>query len=403
MMRQKQQARIGTHYIHEMGAAVAMSLALTCVRFGVLGGRERDCLEIASELGALGHDVTLLTTSPPSAEFLTALKSPIDVEVIRQSRLSNHAGVKAFANAVSKWRQAHQVNAVIGFNRMAGLDFLYAVDRPWPSKKGVMAMLPRNRIYMELERAVFGKGQSTYIFFLAACQAEQYRQRYDLAPDRYQVLKPILRAGRMAHSEFYQPRARLREELNIPQDHTLLINVAIYGARKGTDRVVEALASVPDATLVLVGLKDARNIQNLVSRLGVSDRVRILGHREDLDQLIGAADLMVHPAREEAAGNVIIESLLYGVPVIANSLCGYSEHICMSGAGQVLPDPFRMDDMLEALGHCREPSKLQDMRLKAQEYSGHLLRSFSITDTAHSILQTVANRLSERYQGIGIG
>ena len=194
--------------------------------------------------------VTLVTTSHPPPELMPPSEMSFDLVVLRRRGLTNHAFVRAFAEDLHSWRRGQEVDAVIGFNRMCGLDVLYAVDLPWPHHNGFRALLPRYRTYMELERSVFCGEQSSYIFFISSLLAEDYQRRYDLASHRYEVLTPMLRPDLTVPEQFYQSRAELRAELQIPPDHALLINVAIYDRQKGTDRAVEALTSVPNTILL---------------------------------------------------------------------------------------------------------------------------------------------------------
>src|SRR5690606_14614179 len=104
---------------------------------------------------------------------------------------------------------------------------------------------------------------------------------------------------------------RVRAALDIHSQAPLLVNVAAYGRQKGVDRALEALTAIPEAHFLSVGIADPAQFKAQGKRLGVSRRTRFLTHSDDIAGLIGAADLMVHPARAETTGNVIIESLLY--------------------------------------------------------------------------------------------
>ena len=61
--------------------------------------------------------------------------------------------------------------------------------------------------------------------------------------------------------------------------------------------------------------------------LGLADRISFLGHREDIPELMAAADLLVHPARHDTTGTVILEAVVNGLPVITTSTCGYAHHV----------------------------------------------------------------------------
>jgi UDP-glucose:(heptosyl)LPS alpha-1,3-glucosyltransferase len=52
------------------------------------------------------------------------------------------------------------------------------------------------------------------------------------------------------------------------------------------------------------------------------------------------ADLLVHPARRELAGHVLLEAMASGLPVLTTDVCGYGMHVERAGAGVVLTSPF---------------------------------------------------------------
>ncbi len=362
-----------------------MNIALACYSFKVLGGRERDCLEIAKGLAGLGHDVTILTTHPPQS----GLKAPIRLENLKRAGWSNHSRIAHFAGAIQRWRKHAHIDAIIGFERLPGLDFYYAAGQPWPHRSRFEMLLPRYRLLVEFEAAVFARGSSTFVFFLAENQAQMFRKIYATPEDRSLVLPPTLHPDRRAPETFYGERDAIRSELGIPDDHRLLINVAAYGEQKGLDRIIVALADVRAATLLSVGMTDADAFVTKARQAGVADRVRFIGYSDRIDSLIGAADLMVHPARVEATGTVIIESLLYGVPVITSGICGYADHVSKSGAGQVLGEPFEQQALVAALQASLQPEQLETLRSKARDYSGVLAASPSMSGVTKIISKTI--------------
>ena len=59
--------------------------------------------------------------------------------------------------------------------------------------------------------------------------------------------------------------------------------------------------------------------------------------------LVGAADLLVHPAYSENTGTILLEALTVGLPVLTTDVCGYAAHVVKAGAGSVLPSPFHQE------------------------------------------------------------
>jgi UDP-glucose:(heptosyl)LPS alpha-1,3-glucosyltransferase len=110
----------------------------------------------------------------------------------------------------------------------------------------------------------------------------------------------------------------------------------------------------------------------LARRHGLAARVHLDGHRDDVADVLGAADLMLHPARVENTGLVIVESLLAGVPVIASGVCGFGEYVERFGAGTVLPEPFDAEAYAAAIGAALAPAHLETLRRRARDCAAPL-------------------------------
>jgi glycosyltransferase involved in cell wall biosynthesis len=110
----------------------------------------------------------------------------------------------------------------------------------------------------------------------------------------------------------------------IPQDgRPLLINVGRLCSQKGQDRILNALPSLPDCRLILVGSgPEEAAFRALAERLGVADRVHFLGMlaRPELGALMQVANVFVFPSRWETFGLAAVEAAMAGVPVVASDI-----------------------------------------------------------------------------------
>jgi UDP-glucose:(heptosyl)LPS alpha-1,3-glucosyltransferase len=83
---------------------------------------------------------------------------------------------------------------------------------------------------------------------------------------------------------------------------------------------------------------------------------------------MAAADLLVHPARTEAAGIVLLEAIINGLPVVATEICGFSSHIREAEAGIVIPEPFAIQALIDALRRAAEPRLRAAWSASGQSY-----------------------------------
>ncbi len=95
---------------------------------------------------------------------------------------------------------------------------------------------------------------------------------------------------------------------------------------KGQHVVLQALAGIPDVRCVIAGTalfgEDAysRELQALVARLGLRDRLVFLGQRNDIPDLMRAVDIVIHPSiAPEPFGLTVVEGMLVGTPVIGTA------------------------------------------------------------------------------------
>lgn len=144
-------------------------------------------------------------------------------------------------------------------------------------------------------------------------------------------------------------RAAVRASLGVPPDAPLLVMAGRISPWKGQHVFVEALARVaaacPAAQGVIVGLAEeadgpgyAARVQAQAAALGLGDHLRLAGFRDDMPQVLGAADVVVHcSVKPEPFGRVIIEGMAAGRPVVASALGGAAEIIADGEDGLLTP------------------------------------------------------------------
>ncbi|MBX9700552.1 MAG: glycosyltransferase, partial [Acetobacteraceae bacterium] len=141
---------------------------------------------------------------------------------------------------------------------------------------------------------------------------------------------------------FHPPadRARARAALGLG-DGPVLLSVGQLIERKGHHLTIEALRDLPGHTLLIAGEGPERAaLTALAARLGVAERVRLLGAQPHaaLPGLYGAADVMVLASAREGWANVLLESLACGTPVVTTPAWGASEAVADPVAGLVVQE-----------------------------------------------------------------
>ncbi len=132
-------------------------------------------------------------------------------------------------------------------------------------------------------------------------------------------------------------RKRGRENLGLDDHEQLLLAVGALDESKGHADLLAALPAVvsrfPYVRLAIAGSGPyGQTLAELANQLKVSRYVRWLGFREDVADLIHAADLFVLPSRIEGLGSSLIEAMLAGTPIVATTAGGILELVGPRGA-----------------------------------------------------------------------
>lgn len=132
-------------------------------------------------------------------------------------------------------------------------------------------------------------------------------------------------------------RAAAKAELNL--SGPVVVSVGALIPRKGQSLLICALPALPDVTLVLIGEGPERaSLQALAERLGVADRLGILGAvpHERLPQFLAAADVMALPSASEGLANAWVEALACGTPIVISDVGGARELLDRPEAGRIV-------------------------------------------------------------------
>lgn len=130
----------------------------------------------------------------------------------------------------------------------------------------------------------------------------------------------------------------IRAELETPERVPLLLGMGRLHPSKAHDVSLRALQRLPDAWLWIAGSGPLEGeLKRLAAELGVAERVRWLGWREDASALYRTADVCVFPSRFEPLGNVVIQAWAHGVPVVAARSVGPAALITDGEDGRLVP------------------------------------------------------------------
>ncbi|MCK5096864.1 MAG: glycosyltransferase family 4 protein, partial [Desulfobacteraceae bacterium] len=301
----------------------------------------------------------------------------LNVTLVPVSGLSNHGQYKSFGNKIAQLVKLKNYDAVVGFNRIPGLDIYYTADGSYAAKMQKRSPLHRvsNRYhtFMSLEKAVFNKNSNTEILLLTDKEKKFYMDYYGTAKERFHILPPGISKKCIPPSNADEIRTKKRKELKIDEKKNIILMVCTVFKIKGVERAIRALASLPsnissETILAVVGKDKPGKYKRLAKKLNISKQVRFLGARTDVPHLLMASDLFLHPASIENTGTVIVEALVANIPVITTDICGYSHHVTSADAGKVIPSPFVQETLNKELKFILSSEKHSQWQNNAKKY-----------------------------------
>ena len=137
-------------------------------------------------------------------------------------------------------------------------------------------------------------------------------------------------------------RGALRAELGFTGPQPGLAVVANFEPRKGLGVLLQALARLRsrglDLPTAFVGDGPERGrLEAEIAALGLSGRVRLLGWRDDVDAIMGQADMLALPSlANECLPYVILEAMAHGLPVVSTDVAGIPEMVRDGDTGRVV-------------------------------------------------------------------
>ena len=313
-----------------------MKLLIVARPFVFHGGVETATLGLVRALVEHGHVVHLLS-APAQASIPGVTHHRFSVPPLP-------ASARLFAQALVVRRVARHGSwdIVQSHERTFGQDVYRAGEgchRAYlAAMGGIRSRHTYHRVVLALERRVLTR--TPHVVAIARMGKAEIERLYATPPARVTVVYNGVDLER------FHPRNRTtlgpeaRGEAGVPARASVALFVGSGFERKGLRTALAALARGPGSRRLLVLGKGARaDYETLARQKGVHDRVVWLGARADVERWYAAADVVVLPTRYEPFGNVHLEALASGVPVVTTTCAGGSEAITDLQAGAVVrPD-----------------------------------------------------------------
>jgi UDP-glucose:(heptosyl)LPS alpha-1,3-glucosyltransferase len=326
-----------------------MRILIVSRPFAFHGGVERATAGLLEALVAHGHDVHLL--SPPGQAPVPGVAG----RTLRLPPVSGAGRLLALPLAVRLAVRRRAWDVVQSHERTLDQDVYRAGEGCHRAYLDSLGERPRrrrlyHRLVLALERRVFAR--TPEIVAIAERGAEEIEALYAVSRARLSVVYNGVDLARFHPDQRGRHRMAARAEAGLPSDAWVMLFAGSGFERKGLITALGALGKVadPSSRLLVVGKGDSREYQRLATRSGLGERIVWLGAREDIERWYAAADVLVLPTRYEPFGNVHLEALASGLPVVTTSAAGGAEAVGPGCGAVVAPgDELAMVAALETL------------------------------------------------------
>ncbi len=138
-------------------------------------------------------------------------------------------------------------------------------------------------------------------------------------------------------------RAEVRRRLGLDDDDEVVVNVGRQEYQKGQVYLLEAAAALvgrrPRLRVLVAGRRGhaSEDLERRCRDLGLDGRVRFLGHRDDVADILAAADLFAFPSLFEGLGGALIEAMALELPIVASDLEVFHEVVDPGGNALLVP------------------------------------------------------------------
>lgn len=358
-----------------------MRIALLTRRFDSAGGgTERDLIVTAECLRAAGHQITIF------ADEVRGAGGDWKIERVGGAPMGRALSLMRFAYAAAPAARRAGNDLVLSFARCVGADVMRSgggahvsylrAARKWRGALGAysMRLSPYHQVQMLVERQGFRHSGLKRTVAVSNLVRGDLIREFDLAPEKTVTIYngvdlDRFRPAGIGRSE----RGSIRQKFVIPASARVVIFVGNGFARKGLGFLIEAWPLVAGGAFLLVVGSDRATgkFARRARELNVGARVVFAGPEPNVESLFHAADALALPSLFEPFGNVAMEAMASGLPVMTSAFSGVAELIPPSMRGFRVENPDDPGEIALRLGALFDapPSLGAEARAVAEKFT----------------------------------
>ena len=273
-------------------------------------------MSVASQLARQGDEVTLIGSGParPDREYRY-----IQAPSIRRENFERWPSLPMFRNETA-WEEASFVPGLLRTYRPADYDVTLTCAYPWTSwtlRRPAAGKRPKHVFVTQNGDWPAYSDSSEFRWFDCdglICTNPEYFER-----NRNRYRAALIPNG--VDAARFNPGPAERDRLRLPAEGPIVLMVSALIASKNVGEAIRAMALLPDATLVVAGDGPLRDEMKALADQHIPGRYLLVSlPADDMPALYRSADAFLHLSRDESFGNVFVEAMACGTPVVAYDL-----------------------------------------------------------------------------------
>jgi UDP-glucose:(heptosyl)LPS alpha-1,3-glucosyltransferase len=223
---------------------------------------------------------------------------------------------------------------------------------------------PYHLLILNLEHKIFSRRRYKKIIAISEMVKRNIIDNYGVSSDDIEVIYNGVDTERFHPDNIKKYRSGIRKQYSLSESDFVVLFVGSGFERKGVEHLIKAVESISEPVAVLiVGKGPGNKFKGLIVR----QNVIFCGPQKEIEKFYAAADIFVFPAIYEPFGNVHLEALASGLPVITTKNSGAAEIIEDGKNGFAVDVPEDFNVIAERIRFFFDEDKLRSAREHARK------------------------------------
>jgi UDP-glucose:(heptosyl)LPS alpha-1,3-glucosyltransferase len=356
-----------------------VKIAIVRKKYVFHGGSEGFSRELIAQLAGRGNEVHVFALQWEGS------RTPANVTFHRVPAISFNSFLRDLSFALSAYRllkkepfdiiQSHDKTLFQHIYRAGDGCHIEWLQQRWKrtglSGKISIVLNPYHWLILSLERLILRGHRFRKVIAISHLVKKNIIQHYGVQENDIEVIYNGVDLEKFNPANREQYRKEIRNWYSLPDDAFVVLFVGSGFERKGIEFLLKAMELVPyPLTALIVGKGPEKNYRQFIKR----QKVIFCGPQPEIRKYYAASDIFVFPAIYEPFGNVHLEALASGLPVITTGLSGAAEIIRDGVHGFVVPMPDDYPHIAEKIQYFMDNRKAYESmcinaRQRAEEFS----------------------------------